>query len=146
MEAWLGRSKERRFEGDELSSLASVSNAISFLFLGGLGGQDYAVTAKTIREKVTALNIQIGNLWFVPSFFLSLSLSLRRVALSLTFPTIPLRSSSFMPQERVAQFAEMSPQELLRQTQKAAGPAQMTEWHEKLIELTKEGKEVGKVS
>ncbi|KAL7409239.1 hypothetical protein BDY24DRAFT_356208 [Mrakia frigida] len=75
---------------------------------------DYAVTAKTIREKVTALNIQIGNL------------------------------CSFMPQERVAQFAEMSPQELLRQTQKAAGPAQMTEWHEKLIELTKEGKEVGK--
>lgn len=48
--------------------------------------------------------------------------------------------SSFLPQDKVAEFATMSPQELLRQTQKAAGPAKMTEWHENLIRLGKECK------
>ncbi|CDZ98809.1 Structural maintenance of chromosome protein SMC5/Spr18, SMC superfamily [Phaffia rhodozyma] len=70
------------------------------------------VPAKTIREKMTELNIQVGNL------------------------------CSFLPQDKVSEFATMSPQELLKQTQKAAGPPQMTQWHQNLIILGKESREL----
>lgn len=68
----------------------------------------------------------------------------RRVSLILP-ADLPL-SSSFLPQDKVSSFATMSPQELLRQTQKAAGPAKMTEWHEQLIKLGKEWKEMDHAS
>ncbi|KAL7409255.1 P-loop containing nucleoside triphosphate hydrolase protein [Mrakia frigida] len=71
-----------------------------------------AATAKVIRDKVVALNIQIGNL------------------------------CSFLPQDKVSSFATMTPQELLRQTQKAAGPAKMTDWHTDLIRLGKDWKDM----
>jgi len=40
----------------------------------------------------------------------------------------------------------MSPKELLRQTQKAAGPAKMTDWHTSLIDLGEEWKKMDHVS
>ncbi|KDQ64067.1 hypothetical protein JAAARDRAFT_116577 [Jaapia argillacea MUCL 33604] len=45
---------------------------------------------------------------------------------------------SFLPQDKVAEFARMSPQELLRETQRAAGDANLTSWHETLIGAGKE--------
>jgi chromosome segregation ATPase len=62
------------------------------------------VTAKDIREQVDKFGIDVSNL------------------------------CCFLPQDRVAEFAQMGSAELLRQTQKAAGQPGMTEWHDKLIE------------
>lgn len=41
--------------------------------------------------------------------------------------------SSFLPQDRVAHFSRMSSPEYLKETQKAAGAARLTEWHNTLI-------------
>lgn len=41
----------------------------------------------------------------------------------------------FLPQDKVADFAGLSPVELLQQTQKAVGTAEMAEWHEELKKL-----------
>lgn len=46
----------------------------------------------------------------------------------------------FLPQDRVVEFAALSPVELLAQTQRAAAPEQMTEWHQELKEMRKEQK------
>ncbi|CZT05662.1 related to structural maintenance of chromosome protein (SMC) [Rhynchosporium agropyri] len=43
----------------------------------------------------------------------------------------------FLPQEKVAEFAALSPIDLLRETQRAAAPPQMLEWHESLKDLRK---------
>ncbi|KAG8897958.1 Structural maintenance of chromosomes protein 5, partial [Tulasnella sp. 403] len=63
------------------------------------------VPMKDINAKVKSLNIQIENL------------------------------CSFMPQDKVSEFAKMTPQQLLIQTQRAAGDEHLTEWHTELIEL-----------
>lgn len=44
----------------------------------------------------------------------------------------------FLPQDKVAEFAAMTPVELLKSTQRAAAPPQMLEWHENLVALRKE--------
>jgi chromosome segregation ATPase len=46
----------------------------------------------------------------------------------------------FLPQDRVVEFAALSPVELLAQTQRAAAPEQMTEWHQQLKDMRKEQK------
>ncbi len=46
--------------------------------------------------------------------------------------------STFLPQDRVAEFARMTPQELLKQTQLAAGNEHLTAWHQTLISSGKE--------
>jgi chromosome segregation ATPase len=46
----------------------------------------------------------------------------------------------FLPQDRVVEFAALSPVELLAQTQRAAAPEQMTEWHQQLKEMRKQQK------
>lgn len=51
--------------------------------------------------------------------------------------------SSFLPQDKVAEFARMSPQELLKATEDAAGDKGLKKWHEKLTEY---GKEVTKLA
>lgn len=53
--------------------------------------------------------------------------------------------SSFLPQDKVAEFARMSPQQLLRETQRAAGNANLTSWHDTLIEAGKERKQMKEV-
>ena len=47
----------------------------------------------------------------------------------------------FLPQDRVVEFAALSPVDLLAQTQRAAAPEEMTEWHESLKEMRKEQKQ-----
>ena len=47
----------------------------------------------------------------------------------------------FLPQDRVVEFAALSPVDLLVQTQRAAAPEEMSEWHESLKEMRKEQKQ-----
>lgn len=70
-------------------------------------------TAVEVQAQVNAFNINVGNL------------------------------CCFLPQDKVADFARMSPAELLKETQKAAGAERMTDWHSRLIELGREQREVG---
>jgi chromosome segregation ATPase len=46
----------------------------------------------------------------------------------------------FLPQDRVAEFAALSPIELLHETQRAAAPPEMLAWHDELKTLRKEQK------
>lgn len=46
----------------------------------------------------------------------------------------------FLPQDKVSEFAALSPVELLIQTQRAAAPEQMLEWHEELKKKRKDQK------
>lgn len=46
----------------------------------------------------------------------------------------------FLPQDRVVEFAALNPVQLLEQTQRAAAPDYMNEWHEQLKEMRKEQK------
>ncbi|KAJ5699017.1 Structural maintenance of chromosome complex subunit SmcA [Penicillium macrosclerotiorum] len=48
----------------------------------------------------------------------------------------------FLPQDRVAEFAALSPVELLLSTQKAAGGREMEKWHEHLRDLRSKQKEL----
>ncbi|KAG6836487.1 hypothetical protein H0H93_007586 [Arthromyces matolae] len=66
------------------------------------------VSGKEITAKMAELNVQVGNL------------------------------CSFLPQDKVSEFAQMSPQELLRETQRAAGDERLTSWHDTLINAGKE--------
>ncbi|KAK2463737.1 hypothetical protein APHAL10511_004230 [Amanita phalloides] len=50
--------------------------------------------------------------------------------------------SSFLPQDKVSEFAGMTPQQLLRETQRAAGDERLTTWHDILINAGKELKHV----
>ncbi|KAG5651262.1 hypothetical protein H0H81_009306, partial [Sphagnurus paluster] len=65
-------------------------------------------SGKEIQAKMAELNVQVGNL------------------------------CSFLPQDKVSEFAQMSPQELLRETQRAAGDERLTKWHDTLIHDGKE--------
>lgn len=46
----------------------------------------------------------------------------------------------------MSSFAALSPQELLRETQRAAGDDRLTSWHETLVKLGKEHRELNIVS
>lgn len=48
--------------------------------------------------------------------------------------------SSFLPQDRVADFAKMNPITVLKQTILAAGDSRLTGWHEDLIKKGEEAK------
>ncbi|KAJ7098489.1 P-loop containing nucleoside triphosphate hydrolase protein [Mycena belliarum] len=50
---------------------------------------------------------------------------------------------SFLPQDKVSEFAAMTPVQLLRETQRAAGDPRLTQWHETLIS---EGTELKKIT
>ncbi|KAG8927168.1 Structural maintenance of chromosomes protein 5 [Tulasnella sp. 418] len=71
-------------------------------------------TQKEVTAKVAALNVQASNL------------------------------CSFLPQDKVSEFASMTPQQLLIQTQKAAGDVHLSQWHEELISLDAQLKNVQK--
>ena len=49
-----------------------------------------------------------------------------------------IRFSSFLPQDKVSEFAAMTPQQLLRETQRAAGDERLTSWHDTLISAGKD--------
>ncbi|KAF9458464.1 P-loop containing nucleoside triphosphate hydrolase protein [Collybia nuda] len=67
-----------------------------------------AASGKEVSSKIAELNVQVGNL------------------------------CSFLPQDKVSEFASMSPQQLLRETQLAAGDENLTNWHNTLISAGKE--------
>ncbi|PFX34941.1 Structural maintenance of chromosomes protein 5 [Stylophora pistillata] len=71
-----------------------------------------ASTMKEVQELTKKLNVQVGNL------------------------------CQFLPQDKVQEFAKMSQQQLLEATEKAVGPPDMFDIHQKLIELRKEEKEL----
>ncbi|KAF8967457.1 P-loop containing nucleoside triphosphate hydrolase protein [Flammula alnicola] len=71
-----------------------------------------AATGNEIKAKMAELNVQVGNL------------------------------CSFLPQDRVSEFAAMSSQELLRETQRAAGDENLTKWHDTLISAGKDLKTI----
>jgi chromosome segregation ATPase len=48
----------------------------------------------------------------------------------------------FLPQDKVSEFAALTPVELLQQTQRAAAPEEMLEWHDQLKKYRKEQKEL----
>ena len=53
--------------------------------------------------------------------------------------------SSFLPQDKVAEFAKMNPQELLKATQEAAGHEKLLVWHQDLIKFGNEVRELSSV-
>ena len=53
--------------------------------------------------------------------------------------------SSFLPQDKVAEFAKMNPQELLKATQEAAGHEKLLAWHQDLIKFGNEVRELSSV-
>ncbi|KAH7032081.1 hypothetical protein BKA57DRAFT_497617 [Linnemannia elongata] len=67
-------------------------------------------TQKEVAAKVQSFNIQVDNL------------------------------CQFLPQDRVSEFAQMSPQELLKETQRAVGGEEMLNAHQKMVELWNEYK------
>ncbi|TBU28691.1 P-loop containing nucleoside triphosphate hydrolase protein, partial [Dichomitus squalens] len=69
-------------------------------------------SGKDINAKMAELNVQVNNL------------------------------CAFLPQDRVAEFARMTPQQLLRETQRAAGNPNLTAWHDTLIESGKSLKNI----
>ena len=71
-----------------------------------------SATQKDVINVVASLNIQIENL------------------------------CSFLPQDKVAEFARMQPSELLKETQRATGGQRLTRWHERLIQLGKTDREI----
>ncbi|KAJ7595202.1 P-loop containing nucleoside triphosphate hydrolase protein [Mycena floridula] len=68
-----------------------------------------SATGGEVSERMRQLNVQVGNL------------------------------CSFLPQDKVTEFACMSPPELLKETQRAAGNSHLTSWQETLIS---EGREL----
>jgi hypothetical protein len=79
------------------------------------------------------LNVQVGNLWYVLTIAWKLAADLE------------FAFSSFLPQDKVSEFAHMSPQQLLRETQRAAGDPRLTNWHDTLITAGKEMAQLGEV-
>ncbi|KIJ69821.1 hypothetical protein HYDPIDRAFT_78852 [Hydnomerulius pinastri MD-312] len=67
-----------------------------------------SATGKEVSSRMAKLNVQVGNL------------------------------CSFLPQDKVSEFAQMTPQQLLRETQRAAGDINLTTWHDTLISSGKE--------
>jgi len=57
-----------------------------------------------------------------------------------------LPRSSFLPQDKVSEFAQMTPQQLLKETQRAAGDERLTSWHETLMNAGQELKTLLQVS
>ncbi|KAI0355471.1 P-loop containing nucleoside triphosphate hydrolase protein [Trametes cingulata] len=71
-----------------------------------------SASGKEITARMAELNVQISNL------------------------------CTFLPQDRVAEFARMTPQQLLKETQRAAGNENLTAWHETLISAGRELKRI----
>lgn len=57
-----------------------------------------------------------------------------------------ISTSSFLPQDKVSEFAQMSSQQLLRETQRAAGDENLTSWHDTLISSGKDLKQLLEVN
>ncbi|EGO27756.1 hypothetical protein SERLADRAFT_354935 [Serpula lacrymans var. lacrymans S7.9] len=74
-----------------------------------------SATGKEITNRMAELNVQVGNL------------------------------CSFLPQDKVSEFAQMTSQQLLRETERAAGDHKLTSWHDTLISSGKELKQLQQI-
>src|SRR5271163_25046 len=74
-----------------------------------------------------SFNIQVDNLWY-------------------NLVGISLSNSQFLPQDRVASFAQLSPTQLLHETQRAVGGDEMVAHWERLCALRAEERELQAVS
>jgi chromosome segregation ATPase len=93
---------------------------------------NYIVRVKIIREgngREWWLNGKKTSLKAVQALTRSLSIQIDNLC-------------QFLPQDKVSEFAALSPVELLQQTQRAAAPEQMLEWHEELKKLRKDQKQL----
>ncbi|KAH7343207.1 P-loop containing nucleoside triphosphate hydrolase protein [Rhizoctonia solani] len=86
-----------------------------------------------IKRTLTSLNKS-------SKFFLNgESTGLREIRLKLAELNVQVTNlCAFLPQDKVSEFANMNPQKLLQETQRAAGDPNLTQWHESLIENAKE--------
>ena len=64
----------------------------------------------------------------------------------LLFVDANIGDSSFLPQDKVSEFAAMTPQQLLRETQRAAGDERLTAWHDTLVNTGRDLKLVQEAS
>jgi structural maintenance of chromosomes protein 5 len=108
-------------------NLSSTSKSSSY----SISGQ--AATGREVTQKMNELNVQVGNLWYASTLPWGEPLTFEFVI------------SSFLPQDKVSEFAHMSPQQLLRETQRAAGDPRLTNWHDTLIAAGKEMAQLAEV-
>lgn len=94
------------------------------------------ISGREINNRMAELNVQVSNLWYVAIR------NNRHESFHLSY----IFRSSFLPQDKVAEFARMSPQQLLRETQRAAGDEKLTAWHDTLIEAGHDLKAIQEVS
>ena len=113
LSAFVKRGETQAWVEIELQAPPGDTNPVVRRFLNAQdNSSDYrlngkAVKAGIIKDLVADLNIDAANL------------------------------CSFLPQEKVAEFAHMTPSRVLVETQKAAGQPKLTYWHNKLIEADK---------
>ncbi len=83
-----------------------------------------ATTRKNIQNLIQSFGVQADNLWFAPASVASAD------------------RSSFLPQDKVADFAKMNPVTVLKETMRAAGDPNLSQWHEDLVANGKAAREV----
>ncbi|KAG9104434.1 Structural maintenance of chromosomes protein 5, partial [Ceratobasidium sp. 392] len=114
MQGFVKNGKKNGFVEIELKGPAGESNLVIQRQLTTLNkGTKFLLNGETIsnrdlKTKLEELNVQVTNL------------------------------CAFLPQDKVSEFANMNPQMLLRETQRAAGNPNLTAWHDSLIENSKE--------
>ena len=117
-------------------NLTAKSKGSSFTLNGA------SATGTEIKAKMAELNVQVGNLWYV--YFVCFPPLMPELDY-----TDVCTCSSFLPQDKVSEFAQMSSQQLLKETQRAAGDENLSAWHQTLMDSGKELKglqDVGVVS
>ena len=93
---------------------------------------NYVVRSRIIRESNTRewwLNNKKTSLKAIQELTRSLSIQIDNLC-------------QFLPQDKVSEFAALTPIELLQQTQRAAAPEEMLDWHNELKKYRKEQKEL----
>lgn len=114
---------KRRLKKDKNQSTYYVNGTEPCLDHLMLGKQD---TLAKVQETMARFNIQIDNLWCLHSLSL-------------------LNFSQFLPQDRVASFAQLTPAQLLHETQRAVGGEEMVKHWERLCKLRSDARELESV-
>ncbi|ELU45347.1 chromosome structural maintenance protein smc5 [Rhizoctonia solani AG-1 IA] len=126
---------------------SSIAGAIA-IGLGGtpnvLGRQSEIQGFVKNGKKDGFVEIELKGPTGEPNLVIKQPTGIREVKIKLA--ELNVQSSAFLPQDKVSEFANMTPQKLLQETQRAAGDPNLTQWHETLIENSKElklAREVG---
>ncbi|KAF2116844.1 P-loop containing nucleoside triphosphate hydrolase protein [Lophiotrema nucula] len=123
----LGRAKEI----GEFVKHGNTEATIEIELAAGPGHESNPIIRRVIRKE--------GN---KSMFFLDGRQATQKavVALAKSFSIQIDNLCQFLPQDRVVEFAQLSPVDLLTHTQRAAAPEQMVVWHEQLKDLRKKEK------